>query len=98
MSCLLRSAEDEQAEVKPTVESLSLSMAAAVSACMLGNLIASVLPPQFDGSISAQNHPFIGFMFLQQKCRVHKAQAKNASKNIKIPTQSPLKGGFLMMF
>lgn len=87
MSCLLRSAEDEQVEAKPTVESLSLSMAAAVSACMLGNLISSVLPPQFDGSISAQNHPFIGFMFLKQNCTVNKAQAKNAIENIRIPTQ-----------
>ncbi|XP_024368803.1 uncharacterized protein [Physcomitrium patens] len=37
-------------EGNPTVESLALSMAAATSACMIGNWIASALPPQFSGS------------------------------------------------
>ncbi|CAK9865688.1 unnamed protein product [Sphagnum jensenii] len=37
-------------EVIPTVETLSLSMAAAAAACMIGNGLAAVLPPPFAGS------------------------------------------------
>ncbi|KAH8940210.1 hypothetical protein BDL97_15G076400 [Sphagnum fallax] len=37
-------------EVIPTVETLSVSMAAAAAACMIGNGLAAVLPPPFAGS------------------------------------------------
>lgn len=44
--------EDDKAtemEVIPTVETLSVSMAAAAAACMIGNGLAAVLPPPFAG-------------------------------------------------
>jgi Na+/glutamate symporter len=37
-------------EVIPTVETLSVSMAAAAAACMIGNGLAAVLPSPFAGS------------------------------------------------
>jgi uncharacterized membrane protein len=45
--------EDDKAtemEVIPTVETLSVSMAAAAAACMIGNGLAAVLPSPFAGS------------------------------------------------
>lgn len=55
-------AEEIQAEPEgnPTVESLALSMAAATSACMIGNWIASALPPQFSGQFSIAQIALIG--------------------------------------